>query len=133
MSTNDSTALLPLLGGNEPSNLRNTPAQQQIPMSHLRNGELSDEHGNSDPDANQEVQSEFCQQMYMEETKCEYAYNIKDQCRYHDKFLYQGYVSGEAHLPSLDSEYKLLNTFEFIKAVSETVLDKINAVNITSL
>ena len=45
----------------------------------------------------------------------------------------QGYVSGEAYLPSSGSELKLLNTFEFIKAVSDkavsdTVFDMINAV-----
>ena len=34
---------------------------------------------------------------------------------------------GEARLPSSSMEYKLLNTFEFIKAVSDTVLDMINA------
>ena len=39
----------------------------------------------------------------------------------------RGYVSGEAGLPSSGCEYKLLNTFEFIKAVSDTVLDMINA------
>ena len=37
--------------------------------------------------------------------------------------LYRGYVSGEDRLP-----YKLLNTFELIKAVSNTVFDMINAV-----
>ena len=31
-------------------------------------------------------------------------------------------------LPSSDSEFKLLKTFEFIKAVSYTVFDMINAV-----
>ena len=42
--------------------------------------------------------------------------------------FYWGYVSREARLPSSGSEYKLLNIFEFIKAVSDTVLDMINAV-----
>ena len=48
---------------------------------------------------------------------------------YYDKplILYLGYVSGEACLQSSSSEYKLLNTFEFIKAVSDTVLVMINA------
>ena len=41
--------------------------------------------------------------------------------------FYPGYVSAEACLPPSGSDYKLLNTFEFIKAVSDTVLDKINA------
>ena len=47
----------------------------------------------------------------------------------HDKplILYWGYVSGEASLLSSGSVYKLLYTFEFIKAVSDTVLDMINA------
>ena len=35
---------------------------------------------------------------------------------------------GEAHLPSSGSEYKLLSTIEFIKAVSDTVLGMMNAV-----
>ena len=35
-------------------------------------------------------------------------------------------VSEEARLPSQGSEYKLLNTFEFIKAVSDTVSRMIN-------
>ena len=34
---------------------------------------------------------------------------------------------GESCLPSAGSEYKLLHTFEFIKAASDTVLDMINA------
>ena len=42
--------------------------------------------------------------------------------------IYQGYFSGEARLPSSSMEYELLNTFEFIKAVSGTVLDMINLV-----
>ena len=42
-------------------------------------------------------------------------------------WFYRGYVSGEARLPSSRSEYKLLSTFEFIKAVSDTVLYLINA------
>ena len=37
-------------------------------------------------------------------------------------------VSEEARLPSQGSEYKLLNTFEFIKAVSDTVLDILNGI-----
>ena len=41
--------------------------------------------------------------------------------------IYWGYVSGEARLPSSGSEYRLLSKFEFIKAVSDTVLDIINA------
>ena len=62
------------------------------------------------------------------------------QCCYwhyiwHDKFrlwrqafdFYQGYVSGESCFPSSSSEFKLLNTFEFIKAVSDAVLGMINA------
>ena len=40
--------------------------------------------------------------------------------------IYWGYVSVEVHLPSSGSEYKLLNTFEFINAVSDTVVDMIN-------
>ena len=41
---------------------------------------------------------------------------------YHDKpWIFWGCVSGEAHLPSSGSEFKLLNTFKFIKAVSDTV------------
>ena len=49
---------------------------------------------------------------------------------YHDKpfAIYRGDVSGEARLPSSDTEYKLLNIFEFIKAVSDTVFDMINAI-----
>ena len=35
--------------------------------------------------------------------------------------IYRGYDSGEAHHRSSGSEYKLLNTFESIKAVSDTV------------
>ena len=42
--------------------------------------------------------------------------------------LYRGYVSGEAHLPSSGSEYKLLNTFEFIKAASDNGLYMIKTV-----
>ena len=38
-----------------------------------------------------------------------------------------GYISREAYLPSSGSQYKLLNTFEFIKDVSDTVFDMINA------
>ena len=41
--------------------------------------------------------------------------------------VYRGYVAGEAHLPSQWREYKLVNTFQFIKAVSDAVLDMINA------
>ena len=41
--------------------------------------------------------------------------------------VYRGYVSGETRLPSSCSEYKFLKTFEFIKAVSNTVFDLINA------
>ena len=50
---------------------------------------------------------------------------------YPDKPLicsYRGCASGEARLPSSGSQYQLLKTFELIKAVSDTVLDKINAV-----
>ena len=36
-----------------------------------------------------------------------------------------GYTSGAARLPSSGSEYKLMDTFEFSKAVSDTVLDTI--------
>ena len=43
-------------------------------------------------------------------------------------WFYRGYVSGEAHFHTSDSEYKLLNTFKFIKAVSNTVFDMIYAV-----
>ena len=47
---------------------------------------------------------------------------------YRDKPLiipnYQGYVSAEAGLPSSGSEYKLLNTFAFIKAVLAIRHDK---------
>ena len=39
-----------------------------------------------------------------------------------------GYVSWEACLPSSDSEYNLLKMFEFIKAVSDSLLGMINAV-----
>ena len=42
--------------------------------------------------------------------------------------IYRGYVSGEARLPSSGSEFKLLKTFGFIKAVPGTVFDMINAV-----
>ena len=56
-------------------------------------------------------------------------------CIWHDKCrlslqtfdFYGGYVSGEARLPSSGREYILLNTFELIKTVSDTVLDMINA------
>ena len=50
---------------------------------------------------------------------------------YHDKPLmfYRGYVSGEARFPSLDGEYKLLITFESIKAISDSVIDMKNAVH----
>ena len=41
--------------------------------------------------------------------------------------IYRVYVSGEALLLSSSNVYKLLNTFEFIKAVSDTVLDMTNA------
>ena len=41
--------------------------------------------------------------------------------------MYEGYVSGEVRLPSSSSELKLLNTSKSIKAVSDTVLDMINA------
>ena len=34
-------------------------------------------------------------------------------------------TSFDIHLPSSDSKYKLLNTFELIKAVSDTVFDMI--------
>ena len=57
-------------------------------------------------------------------------------CIWHDKCLYglsrqafdsyRAYVLGEACLTSSDSEYKLLNIFEFIKAVSHTVFCMIN-------
>ena len=49
---------------------------------------------------------------------------------YHDKPLIftRGHVSGEARLPSSGNEYKLLNTFEFIKTVSDTVFGMISAV-----
>ena len=57
-------------------------------------------------------------------------------CIRHDKCILrwqavdidQGYVSREARFPSSSNEDKLLNTFEFIKAVSDTVFDMINAV-----
>ena len=51
-------------------------------------------------------------------------------CVYRDKpfGVYRGYISGEARLPSSGSEYRLMNTFELIKAVSDNVLDMINAV-----
>ena len=42
--------------------------------------------------------------------------------------IYRGCVSGEARLPSSISEYKLLSAFEFIKAISDTGFDMINAV-----
>ena len=41
--------------------------------------------------------------------------------------FYRGFISGEDRLPASGSEHKLLNTFEFIKAVSDTVWDMINA------
>ena len=41
--------------------------------------------------------------------------------------IYRGCVSGEARLPSSISEYKLLSAFEFIKAISDTVLHMMNA------
>ena len=49
---------------------------------------------------------------------------------YHDKaFMFiKGYGSGEAHLPSRSSEYKLLNMIEIIKAVSATALATKNGV-----
>ena len=52
-----------------------------------------------------------------------------DKCRlwWHAFDFYRGYVSGKARLPSSGSEYKLLNTFEFIKAAYDTVLGMINA------
>ena len=43
-------------------------------------------------------------------------------------YIYRGFVTGEARLPSSGSEYKFMNTFEFIKAVSDTVFDITNAV-----
>ena len=43
--------------------------------------------------------------------------------------IYLSYVSGEARLSSSGSEYNLLKTFEFIKPVSDTVLDMINVVH----
>ena len=49
---------------------------------------------------------------------------------YHDKplvFIRAGYISKEACFPSPGSEYQLLNTFEFIKVISDTVLDMINS------
>ena len=51
---------------------------------------------------------------------------------HHDKPLIfiLGCVSGEACLPSSSgNNYKLLSTFEFIKAVSGPVLDMINSVH----
>ena len=42
--------------------------------------------------------------------------------------IYLSYISEDVHVPSLNSEYKLLNTFEFIKAISDTVLDTVNVV-----
>ena len=43
--------------------------------------------------------------------------------------FYREYASGEARrLPSSGSEYKSLNMFEFIKAVSDIVFDVINVV-----
>ena len=47
-----------------------------------------------------------------------------DKCRLSWQAIdfYRGYVSGEARLQSSGGEYKLLNTLEFIKAVSDTVL-----------
>ena len=38
--------------------------------------------------------------------------------------VYQGNVLGEAHLPSSGSEYELLNTIAFIKAVLAIRHDK---------
>ena len=45
--------------------------------------------------------------------------------------FYHGYVLGEARLPSSHTEYKLLNMFELIKAVSDTVSYMINAIDNT--
>ena len=49
---------------------------------------------------------------------------------YHAKPLifYRIYISEDARLHSSGNECKLLSTFEFIKAVSDTVFDMINAV-----
>ena len=43
--------------------------------------------------------------------------------------VYRGYLSGEARLPSSVSEYELLNTCGFIKAVSDTVIDVSDMIN----
>ena len=69
----------------------------------------------------------------------EYAWAFQGcfwHCIWHDKCrllwqafdIHQGYVSGGACLPSSGSECILLNTFDFIKAVSDTVFDMINVV-----
>ena len=52
-----------------------------------------------------------------------------DKCRWSWQavYFYRGYVSGEASLPSSGSKYELLKMSEFIKAVSDTVLNMINA------
>ena len=42
--------------------------------------------------------------------------------------IYRVYVWRETRLPSSVSEFKLLNTFKFIKVVSDTVFEMINAV-----
>ena len=41
--------------------------------------------------------------------------------------IYWGYVSREVRLPSSGGEYKSLDMFDFIKPVSDTVSDTINA------
>ena len=56
---------------------------------------------------------------------CLYDANRQDECRLSREafYIYLGFVLGEAPLTSSSNEYKLLNTFEFIKAVSNTVFD----------
>ena len=43
-------------------------------------------------------------------------------------WFFSGYILGEDCLPSLGNEYRLLNTFKFVKAVSDIVFDMMNAV-----
>ena len=52
---------------------------------------------------------------------------MKNTFKHDNPLMFRSYLSGEARLPSSGSEYKLMKTFEFIKAVSDTVIDLKNA------
>ena len=60
-----------------------------------------------------------------------YPYAVGKHCTFEfcdQSMMLFGYVSGEARLLSSGSEYKLVRTFDVIKAVSATVFDMINAI-----